>query len=389
MKRIISIVAAMSVCIALSAQEHIFDPRNLVSPEVHSDASVTFRLYAPDASEVFLTGDLTAGRDLPMKRGENAVWTVTVDPLESELYFYWFKVDGRKILDPSNSYVLRDVKTNMSWFIVPGDGNGKGDLYSAQNVGHGTVSKVWYRSGAMGCDRRLTVYTPAGYETSRRKYPVLYLLHGMGGDEEAWPTLGRATYIFDNLIAKGLAEPMIVVMSNGNLLHRSAPGESGEGLWQPYGCGSFDGSFEESFPEIVKFVDRRYRTVAKPSSRAVAGLSMGGLHTYMISLNYPEMFGNYGIFSGAVGSWWSRTGGVNSNGFYQDQPATIARLAAASPDVYYIAIGKDDFLYGENVELRRMLNAAGMEYTYVESAGGHIWANWRAYLSEFIQMIFK
>ena len=132
----------MSVCIALSAQEHIFDPRNLVSPEVHSDASVTFRLYAPDASEVFLTGDLTAGRDLPMKRGEDAVWTVTVGPLESELYFYWFKVDGRKILDPSNSYVLRDVKTNMSWFIVPGDGNGKGDIYSAQNVGHGTVSKV-------------------------------------------------------------------------------------------------------------------------------------------------------------------------------------------------------------------------------------------------------
>jgi len=389
MKRILITILAVLCCIAALAQEHIRTPKGLVSPQINADRSVTFRVFAPDATEVSLIGDVCPKGPVAMTKDENSVWSVTVEPLESELYYYWFTLDGRAIIDPSNAFVLRDVKTNMSYFIVPGEGSDKGDLYAAQDVPHGTVSRVWYHSDNRGMDRRLAVYTPAGYETSKKKYPVLYLLHGMGGDEEAWLTLGRASYILDNLIAQGKAEPMIVVMPNGNMLHKSAPGESGEGMWQPYGCGSFDGTTEEQFPDVVSFIDKRYRTIKKASGRAVSGLSMGGLHTYMLSLNYPDMFSYYGIFSGAVGNWWSNRGGQNPNGFYGDQSRKLDKLFATKPALYYIAIGNEDFLYQANEDLRKILDSKGYTYTYVESTRGHIWANWRIYLTDFAQKIFK
>ncbi len=278
---------------------------------------------------------------------------------------------------------MRDVRSIMNIFIVPGE---RGDLYSVNDVPHGTVSKVWYHSRSLGADRRMTVYLPAGYEDSGpRRYPVLYLLHGMGGDEDAWPTLGRAAQILDNLIASGKAEPMIVVMPNGNAALPSAPGEGPSGLVQPTSdlLKTKDGSYEASFPEIISYVDSHYRTVRKSSGRAIAGLSMGGFHSFHISKEYPGTFGYVGLFSAAVRSLED-----SSNPIYSDSDAKLAAQFRDGVSLYYIAIGEDDFLYEENRVLRSYLDTHGYPYEYHESSGGHIWRNWRIYLADFVQKIF-
>jgi enterochelin esterase family protein len=234
-----------------------------------------------------------------------------------------------------------------------------------------------------GRERRMAIYTPAGYEQGKGKYPVLYLLHGMGGDEEAWLATGRLAEIMDNLIAEGKAEPMIVVMTNGCTKHVSAPGYSHEGMWHPYMSGSMDGSFEHMFPTIVEWVDDHCRTRAKSESRAIAGLSMGGFHSMQISMEYPTMFDYVGLFSAAIRR------GKEGVDIYENFEEKLNRQFELKPELYYIAIGEDDFLYEENIAYRKMLDERGFDYRYVESGGGHVWRNWRIYITEFAQLIFK
>ncbi len=384
MKRLVIILAAVLAALTANAQQSLWGGAQIVSPEIHPDNTVTFRFHAPKAIRVQVAGDfLPVPADL--REGADGVWEYTTEPLETELYNYSFIVDGLPVKDPNNAYIQRDIANLMNYFIIPGE---KGDLYMVGDVPHGTVSRVWYHSDVLGKDRRMAVYTPAGYETGKDKYPVLYLLHGMGGDEEAWLCTGRTAQIMDNLIASGLAKPMIIVMTNGNTLHQSAPGESAEGMYKPYNCGSFDTSFEAHFKDVIAFVDARYRTIKKSSGRAVAGLSMGGGHSFQLSLNYPKTFDYVGLFSAAVGI---REGGSGQMApeFYQDTDAKIDRLFANNPKLYYIAIGEDDFLYQSNKELREKLDAKGYPYTYLESSGGHVWRNWRIYLTDFAQKIFK
>ncbi len=363
----------------LHAQQNLWQKDADVSPEINADNSVTIRLYAPNAECVKLVSDCVEG-DAEMTRHENGVWEYTSEPLASELYCYWFNVDGiDHVNDPMNSYVMRDVGSQMNYFIIPGE---RGDLYAAQNVPHGTMAKVWAEVSD-GRERRMTIYTPAGYEEGKGRYPVLYLLHGMGGDEDAWSATGRVAEIMDNLIAAGKAEPMIVVMTNGCTQHVAAPGYSHEGMWRPYMSGSMDGSFETMFPSIVEWVDDHYRTKAKRAYRAIAGLSMGGFHSMQISKEYPTMFDYVGLFSAAIFR------GKENIATYADLDAKLARQFEQGMALYWIAIGKDDFLYDENVRYRELLDKAGYPYTYRESDGGHIWRNWRIYLGEFAQMLFK
>lgn len=384
--------AAVSHTVPAAAQQAIFTREGLVSPQVNADKSVTFRLYAPAADSVAVTGDFLPSSETDgwgtaaLSEDEAGVWTLTVGPLESELYSYDFIVDGVRMTDPSNVHQMRDVRSMMSIFMVSGE---RGDLYSVNDVPHGTLSKVWYESESLGMRRRMTVYLPAGYGDALagagRRYPVLYLLHGMGGDEDAWPTLGRAAQILDNLIASGEAEPMIVVMPNGNAALSSAPGEGPDGLYPPMTRPdkTMDGSFEASFPEIIDYVDSHYRTERKPSGRAIAGLSMGGFHSYHISMQYPGTFGYVGLFSAAV-----RDVEEDAYGIYADSDAKLERQFSDGVSLYYIAIGRDDFLYEDNVRLRQNLDAHGYPYEYHESDGGHIWRNWRIYLSGFLRRIF-
>ncbi len=399
MKNLLRLCSAAACALAAwsaPAQQALWGIPQIVSPQVNADSTVTFRLSAPAARAVAVTGDFLPVQSIStpfgqfegpgtadLTRDENGLWSFTSEALAPELYSYSFIVDSLKINDPSNVYAIRDVGSVTNIFIVPG---AESDLYAVHDVPHGTVSRTWYDSPSLGMKRRMSVYTPAGYETSDRAYPVLYLLHGMGGDEEAWLALGRTAQILDNLIARGLAEPMIVVMTNGNASQEAAPGETQFGLLPPSTAlpKTMDGSFEAAFPEVVSFVESRYRTLPDKAHRAIAGLSMGGFHSLQISKEYPEMFDYVGLFSAAI----LPREGVDSP-VYADFDAKLARQFADAPKLYWIAIGNKDFLYEANTAYRAKLDAAGYPYTYRESEGGHIWKNWRIYLAEFAPLLFK
>lgn len=399
MKKILSIAASALVALSANAQQALWGHAAVVSPEVNPDHTVTFRLHAPKAIKVEVTGDFLPTQkvetpfgtfDAPgvgeLKEGKDGVWEYTTPaPVSPELYTYTFKVDGQTMIDPSNVYVNRDVASLTSLLLV--DGNELTEHFKVKDVPHGTVSKIWYHSDHEGIDRRLTVYTPAGYETSGKKYPVFYLLHGIGGDEDAWYTQGRATQILDNLIAEGKAEPMIVVMTNGNISQHAAPGEGPEGL-VPVSMGlpkTMEGTFETCFPEIVRFIDKTFRTKAQKKFRAIGGLSMGGFHSCHISKQYPDMFNYVGLFSAAISK---ESGGSE---IYENFDEKLDRQFSAKncPALYYIAIGNTDFLYKDNMAFKAKLEQKGYPFVYKETDGGHIWRNWRIYLDDFVPRLFR
>lgn len=384
MKRLTFWVVTMLACITTSAQQTLWGSAQVVSPEIHEDHTVTFRLRAPKAVKVQVVGDFSSAGVADMVENKEGIWEYTTSQLLApELYSYNFMVDGLKINDPANVYVIRDITSVTNIFIVGGE---RADYYKVNDVPHGTVSKVWYESPSLGINRRMTVYTPAGYESSGKRYPVFYLLHGMGGDENAWSELGRAAQIMDNLIAQGKAEPMILVMTNGNAIQEAAPGESSLGMVTPTMQlpKTMEGSFETHFPEVVKFIDNHYRTKANKKNRAIAGLSMGGFHSLHISKQYPDMFNYVGLFSAAI----FPLKGVASP-VYEDMEGKLKVQFAKQPALYWIAIGKTDFLYKSNEEYRKMLDEKGYKYEYFENEDGHIWKNWRIYLTEFAPKLFK
>ena len=392
MKRIALAVLALLISLGSFAQQALGRGSRIVSPQVNEDNSVTFRLVAPKAVKVQVKGDFLPAEGIDSKEvptiaemtEKNGVWEYTTKPLASELYSYSFIVDGLKTLDPSNVYINRDVASTMNIFIV---GGGCGDYYKVNDVPHGTVSKVWYDSPTLNLTRRMTVYTPAGYDKNKKqKYPVFYLLHGAGGDEEAWMDLGRTSQILDNLIAQGKAEPMIVVMTNGNAGEVAAPGEGPEGFRQASSKqrGMMDGAFEMSFKDVISYIESNYRVYKDKKHRAIAGLSMGGYHSMHISKYYPDTFDYVGLFSAAA-----RFHEKSESPVYQNEKEQIAAQFAKKPALYWIAIGKDDFLYEENVKYRQFLDEKGFGYEYFENGEGHIWRNWRIYLTMFAPRLFK
>ena len=402
MKKSLFLAALCIAGLAAYAQQNLSwgQGPQVASPDVHADNSVTFNLIAPDAQKVQITGDFLPPQkveyqgntcDVPgvadLVKNDKGVWSFTSEPLKPELYTYNMMVDGVKTIDPLNVYNIRDINNLFSVLLIGGDPTT--DLYKVNKVAHGTVSKVWYESPTAGLTRRLTVYTPAGYETSGKEYPVLYLLHGIGGDENAWSELGRAAQIMDNLTAQGQAEPMIVVMTNGNISQEACPGETSEGFRVPTMMlpKTMEGSFETAFPDVVKFIESTYRVKRDKAHRAIAGLSMGGFHSLFISINNPDLFGYVGLFSAAVDQQQT-----DPNGFpniYADRNGKIDQFFAKNPKLLWIGIGKTDFLYKNNTGLRAYLDSKKHKYTYVETDGGHIWRNWRIYLTMFARKVFK
>lgn len=389
MKRIFFILTICLISTGLLAQQNLdFSPKaEVVSPQINKDNTVTFRLMAPNAQSVKLQGDWMPSEGWTPKlqdlqKDENGLWSFTTQVLPSDLYSYTFIVDGLKVLDPNNVYQVRDVATVMNIFLVEG---GLGDLYKVQDVPHGTVTRCWYDSPKLDSPRRITIYTPPEYESSTDKYPVFYLLHGMGGDEEAWMALGRASQILDNLIAQGKAKPMIVVMPNGHTSNTAAPGESDKGFYKPdmRTPDVFSGDMEANFGDIIKFVEDNYRVKSDMQSRAIAGLSMGGFHSLYISANYPNTFDYVGLFSPAI-----LPPANAASTIYADLEAKLLAQKANGYRLYWIAIGNTDFLFQNVVDYRSKLDEMKFTYQYRESDGGHIWANWRLYLSEFAQMLF-
>ena len=380
MKKLILTLAALAAAgFCALAQQALGPGTGLVSPEINPDHSVTFRYYNPKAITVKVTGDFLENQRVPADMTEkDGLWSYTTAPLAGELYSYSFIVNGERHFDPSNIYRNRDVATWTNIFTLSAEPGDKGWYYETHDTPHGTVSKVWYQSPTLKTYRRMSVYTPAGYEEGKGKYPVLYLLHGSGGDEDAWLDLGRTAQILDNLIAEGKAQPMIVVMPNGVFYNQAAPGAD-KNMFQPTMTNSRSDStveIEESFPDIIKFVESHYRVAKGQYNRAIAGLSMGGRQSSAVSRAHPGTFGYVGMFSGVV----------LANG--DNDPALKAQFDA-KPKLYWIGVGKDDGVKRNSVILRDYCIEKGYPVEYYESDGGHIWRNWRVYLTIFAQKIFK
>ena len=400
MKKLFFLSINVLICVSTFAQQALGGGQNIISPEIHPNNVVTFRYLAPKAIKVQLTGDFLPSQkmetprgmmDIPgivdLKEGENGLWEYsTPSPLDPELYSYSFIVDGLNTKDPNNVYLIRDVASVTNIFII---GNGANGLYGVRDVPHGTLARRWYDSPNLNAQRRISIYTPPGYEASKEMYPVLYLLHGGGGDEEAWPALGRATQILDNLIAEGKARPMIVVMSNGHTQNQAAPGESSQGLVKPNmggGGPSANADMENSFPDIMKFVESNYRVKKNKANRAIAGLSMGGGHTVRISAMYPNTFDYIGVFSMPP---FLRFIGDTDTDFYIRLEEQMKTQKKNGYKLYWMGCGTTDFLYEYVKESRKKMDEIGFSYTYRESDGGHTWRNWRVYLSEFVPLLFK
>ena len=392
MKKLIIAIAALCVGLSANAQQALYGGPGVESSVINADGTVTFRYRAPKAVKVEVTGDFlpsqTVGRQevqgvVDMVEGPNGVWEFTTGKLAPEFYGYKFIVDGVTIPDPANLMVCRDGAVLTTKFLIPG---GRADLYAIHDVPHGTVSHIWYPSPVAGFDRRMTVYTPAGYEANTKtRYPVVYILHGIGGDEDSWLTHGRAAQILDNMIASGKVKPMIAVFTNGNISQQAAVHQTGNGYIHQTTMlpKTMEGTFETAFNEVVNFIDKNYRTIAKKQSRAICGLSMGGFHSLYISANNPDLFGYVGLVSAAVGVTDESVSPI-----YQNLDAKLAKQFAGKP-FYYIACGDSDFLYQANKEYMAKLDKAGYPYTYLETDGGHIWRNWRIYLTEYLPLLFK
>ena len=334
----------------------------LVSPEIHPDRRVTFRLRAPQARQVSLSVEFASGLQ-NMAQDDAGVWSITLGPAEPDIYSYSFRVDGLQIADPGNPYLKIGLSSNTSLLEVTGD---TPRFYQEQNVPHGVVHTHRYHSQVLGVNRGVYVYTPPDYEKNTNvKYPVFYLLHGAGDDEKGWTNEGRAHFIMDNLLAQGKAKPMIIVMPNGQ-----TPRTANQ-------SGSRYAGFEQDLlNDIIPLVEKHYRVASGPENRALAGLSMGGGQTQEIGFGHLDKFSWIGLFSAALQT--------------ELPEAQLAALeqANAKLKLLWIGIGKDDFLLESNQKFLALLQEKKVRHVARITEGGHTWRNWRSYLHELIPQLF-
>jgi len=344
------------------------------SPVVDGDKA-TFAIYAPKAADVKLSSGeidrLVPGPNKAFTKGENGVWTLTVAPLLPGIYEYAIVVDDVSMADPSSPNVVGNVRGARGTVEVPGPA-GKPRHDEWRPIAHGTLIQHWYDSKVTQTRRRIHVYTPAGYGTSTKKYPVLYLLHGAGDNDAHWSQLGRANVIADNLLADGKIVPMLIVMTDGHP-YRPQQGEQGG---RERALKMFE---DDLLLEVQPLVEKTYRVDTTRARRALAGLSMGGAQTLNVGLGHPDRYAYLGAFSPA-------TMGADA------RVQALARNAAAfnkDSRLFWIRIGKDDFLLQQNRTLIESLKKAGIEHVYEETDGAHMWGFWRQALADFLPKLFK
>ena len=350
---------------------------SLVSPEITPDHKVTFRIYAPKASEVTVRGDwLTAAQPVKLEKDQQGIWSVTVGPLVPDFYSYTFNVDGVKTLDPKNPTVKQGVSTlDSSMLFVAGK---EAEFEDNQKVPHGDVRTVWYQSSTLEMQRRLHVYTPPGYDDSKDRYPVLYLLHGSGDEDSGWSTVGRAGFILDNLLAAKKAKPMLIVMPNGSL-PRPAKQPEGEEAREALR----ERFTNELLKEIIPLVEKKYRVVADSDHRALAGLSMGGGQTLRAVLRHPDQFAYVGVWSAGIGP--------NVADFEKQNEGFLGNAEKVNKQVklFSISIGDKDAGLAGAKSLSELLTKRGIKNEFQVSGGGHTWINWRHYLNDFAPRLFS
>ena len=392
MRRTVLTIIALIFATSIFAQ--FGGPSRLVSPEIDGD-NITIRVRAPKAIKVELNGaflpvqvvETPMGRmprtmPVEMKEGENGVWEYTAKDVVPDFYTYTISVDGIQMLDPNNLQVLRNGQNMSNYLIVPGE---KSNVFMEAKERKGILSKVWYPSAAYGAECRMYVYTPYGYGETNKKYPVLYLQHGGGGDEDAWSSLGRASQIMDNLIAQGKAEPMIVVMPNATPNQLASPDvlDPIEGSTDLFSMDmeSDDfhagGAYTKSLVEdIIPYVEAHFDVISKKEGRAIAGLSMGGIYTLYTTARHPELFDYIGVLS--MGFTPGR-----------DAKAELTPIKDAGYELYWVGCGETDMAYDNVERLLKALDELNMEHTYFDKVGGHTWDTWRVCLKEMAPLLFK
>jgi enterochelin esterase-like enzyme len=382
----------------------------VVSPDVQPDRKITFRIYAPQAQAVRLSaGDIPGMMRMPgqtqnqgpdlsqLKKAENGVWEVTIGPINPGAYRYTFNVDGVAVMDPRNPNTSESNNNSQSLVYVPG-----ADFMETKDVPHGAVASVTYYSKVLGRFRRLHIYTPPGYETSTLKYPIFYLLHGAGDCDDSWTSVGRAGFILDNLIAAKKAKPMVVVMPAGHTSRTMGFGAPGRGAAPAGPGGMFNDDFIKEFStDIMPYAETHYRVLTTRQNRAIAGLSMGGVHTLNIAIPNLEKFAYIGVYSsGLIGvmPMAPRAGAPPAPAAQTDQTAVYEQANKAKLDdavlkkglkLFWFATGKEDTLIATTQKTVDLYKKHGFAPVFKESAGAHTWINWREYLNEFAPQLFQ
>ncbi len=362
---------ALILCLFVAAVPAAAQFKPIKSPEVGTDRTVTFRFMAPGAKEVSLLRE--GAMPVPMTKEEGGLWTITVGPLDPDIYGYNFIADGVPLLDPSNYW----LKTNYLWqqnmVRVPGADS----PWDVADVPHGALHHHFYKSGVVGDQRDFYVYTPAGYD-GKKKYPVLYLQHGFSDDASGWTIVGQAHVILDNLIAQGRAKPMIVVMSLGygapEIVHAGIAGFGDTELRER----NFSKFAQALLTEVIPQVEKDYKVSRKREDRAIAGLSMGGAESLLTGLNNLDKFAYVGAFS--------------AGGFRAELPQAFPNLSDkdnARIKLLWMACGTEDGLIRPNRDLSAWLKTKGVQHTWIETPGAHTWMVWRRYLAQLTPLLFR
>ena len=365
-----------------------------VSPEILPDRRVAFRIYAPQARTIRLAAsDIPGvGQTTQLSKNNQDVWEVTLGPLEAGGYRYNFNVDGVATIDPRNPAISESNNNVWSLVYVPGS-----EVFDTKDVPRGAVARVTYNSTGLGKFRRMHVYTPPGYESGRARYPVFYLLHGAGDNDDAWSSVGRAGFILDNLIASKKARPMVVVMPAGH---------TSRGPGSPIGRVATDEFVKDFVTDVMPYIEKHYRVLTDRANTAIAGLSMGGGHTLNVAIPRLERFAYIGVYSsGLLGAFPTANPPA--------APATAAPSTSAPPQLtapewetlhqaklddadlkkglrlLWFATGKEDRLLSTTQGTVDLFKKHGFTPVFKESPGGHTWINWRNYLVEFASQLFQ
>ena len=350
-------------------------PPGVVSPDYNKDGSVTFRVLAPDAEKVELECQMFEGTRL-MTKGDRGVWEVTMTPEVPDIYPYSFIIDGTKIADPENMNIFPNEGYKASLADIKA---AQPDPQDLQDVPHGKVTYTYYTSNAVGFDRPVCIYTPAGYDPAgTEKYPVLYLIHGMTDTYETWFKVGKVNNILDNLIAAGLAKKMIVVMPYAN----PYPEMMIRGMADAYNALDTQLTTKEFTESVVPFIEANYNVLTDADNRAIAGFSLGGRQTLACGLGNPDMFHYVCAFAPAI--FGPEIKANFENGTYAD-----ASKINDSLKLVWLSCGTSDFLYQSSLALEKEMVERNIDHKTMYPGGGHTWMNCRDYLIEVAKLLFK
>lgn len=357
--RILSVtLTLLSLPIMVLAQQRALP---YISPEVHTDKTITFRFAAPNAKDVKLESQMTS-EPQQMARDENGIWSVKLGPVKPDIYPYCFVVDNIQVADPVNPLIFANERFKFSLVDIPGD---QPLIHSLQNVPHGNISYRYYYSATLGRIRTLVIYTPPGFDVNNKtRYPVLYLIHGGSDTEETWTKVGRANVIADNLIAQGKSRPMIIVMPYANVMPAAR-----------------DAFTKDVLNDIIPFVEANYPVLTDSKNRAVAGFSVGGGQTLNIGLMNPDKFAYVCSYAPYTATEEYKN---NFTSWLPDAAKINNQLK-----LFSISIATEDFLYESVKENIAMFKSKNLNLQTLIVPGGHTWMNCKLYLTNTLQHLFR